>query len=114
MQLEEPEIDFGALSDDTTKLINTALILVAAVGLWGVWADVLPAFRIFDEISLWQYSTVVEGSEKLVPVTLSNVILGVLAILIIFVAARRLPAFLEIVLLEPVHTRDRPDKKRQE
>jgi potassium efflux system protein len=99
LQLEEPEIDFGALSDDTTKLINTALILVAAVGLWGVWADVLPAFRIFDEISLWQYSTVVEGAEKLVPVTLNDVILGLLSILIIFVAARRLPAFLEIVLL---------------
>jgi len=99
VQLEEPEIDFGALSDDTTKLINTALILVAAVGLWGIWADVLPAFRIFDEISLWQNSVVVEGVEKMVPVTLNNVILGVLAILIIFVAAHRLPAFLEIVLL---------------
>jgi len=98
-QLEEPEIDFGALSEDTTKLINTALILVGAIGLWGIWADMLPAFRIFDEISLWQYGTVIEGAEKLVPVTLNDVILGLLSILIIFVAARRLPAFLEIVLL---------------
>ncbi len=98
-QIEEPEIDFGALSEDTTKLINTVLTLVAAVGLWGIWADVLPAFRILDDISLWQYSEVVEGSEKLVPVTLNDVILGVLTIVIGIAAARRLPALLEIVLL---------------
>jgi len=97
--VEEREIDFGALSDDTTKLINTVLILVAALALWGIWADVLPAFRILDDISLWHYSVIVEGAEKLVPVTLSDLILGVLAIIIGIAAARRLPALLEIALL---------------
>ncbi len=98
-QLEEPEIDFGALSEDTTKLINTVLALVAAIGLWGIWAEVLPAFRVLDDITLWHYSEVVEGAEKLIPVTLNNVILGVLAIIIGIAAARRLPALLEITLL---------------
>jgi potassium efflux system protein len=98
-QLDEPEVDFGALSDDSTKLINTALVLVAAVGLWGIWADVLPAFGIFEEITLWHYSAVVDGAEKLVPVTLNNLVLGLIVILIGFAAARRLPALLEIVLL---------------
>lgn len=97
--LDEPQIDFGALSDDTTKLINTVLILVSAVGLWAIWADFLPAFRILDEISLWHYSIVTEGGEKLVPVTLNDLILGMLVILIGTVAARRLPALFEIVLL---------------
>ena len=99
LQPEEPEIDFRALSGDTTKLINTALLLVAAVGLWVIWSDVLPAFGILDEFSLWRYSTVVDGAEQLVPVTLKDVILGVLAILIVIAGARRLPALLEIVLL---------------
>ncbi|MCP4430702.1 MAG: mechanosensitive ion channel [Gammaproteobacteria bacterium] len=99
VQFEEPEIDFGALSDDTTKLINTVLTLIAAVGLWGIWADVLPAFRILDDITLWHYSVVVEGAGNLVPVTLNNLILGILVIIIGIAAARRLPALLEIVLL---------------
>ena len=98
-QPEEPEIDFGALSDDTSKLINTSLILVAAVGLLIIWSDVFPALSILDEVSLWQYSTVVDGAEQLVPVTLKDVIFGVLAILIIIAGARRLPALLEFVLL---------------
>ncbi|MCZ6559532.1 MAG: mechanosensitive ion channel [Gammaproteobacteria bacterium] len=99
LQFEEPEIDFGALSDDTTKLIRTALVLVAAVGLWVIWSPVLPAFGILDTISLWQYSTVVDGVEKLASVTLKDLILGLLTILIIIAGARRLPALLEIVLL---------------
>ena len=99
LQPEEPEIDFEALSDDTTKLINAALVLVAAFGLWVIWSDVLPALGILDEISLWQRSTVIDGTEQLVPVTLKDLIFGALAILIIIVGARRLPALLEIVLL---------------
>jgi potassium efflux system protein len=99
LQPEEPEIDFEALGDETSKLINTALVLVAAAGLWVIWSNVLPAFGILDDFSLWQYSTVVDGAEQLVPVTLKDVILGVLAILIVIVGARRLPALLEIVLL---------------
>ncbi|MDH3859867.1 MAG: mechanosensitive ion channel, partial [Gammaproteobacteria bacterium] len=96
---EEPEIDFAALSVDTSKLINTALVLVAAVGLLVIWSDVFPALSILDEVSLWQYSTVVDGVEQLVPVTLKDVIFGLLAILIIIAGARRLPALLEFVLL---------------
>ena len=99
LQPEEPEIDFEALSDDTTKLINSALVLIAAFGLWVIWSDVLPALGILDEISLWQRSTVVDGTEQLVPVTLKDLIFGALAILIVIVGARRLPALLEIVLL---------------
>ncbi len=96
---EEPEIDFEALSDDTSKLINTALVLVAAVGLLIIWSDVFPALSILDRVSMWQYSTVVDGVEQLVPVTLKDVIFGVLAIVIIIAGARRLPALLEFVLL---------------
>jgi potassium efflux system protein len=96
---EEPEVDFAALGEETYKLINTALVLVGAVGLLIIWSDVLPALSILDRVSLWQYSTVVDDVEQLVPVTLKDVILGVLAILIIIAGARRLPALLEFVLL---------------
>jgi len=99
MQLEEPEIDFEALSDDTGKLINAVLMLVAAFGLWLIWSEVFPAFHFLEELALWTRTSVVDGVEKLVPVTLGDLILGFLAILMIVVAARRLPALLEIVLL---------------
>ena len=99
LQFEEPEIDYEALSDDTTKLINAVMALVAAFGLWVIWSDVLPALRILDDFALWHRSAVVDGADKLVPVTLNDLVMGLLAILIVLVAAKRLPALLEIVLL---------------
>jgi potassium efflux system protein len=99
MQLEEPEIDFQALSDDTAKLINAVLMLVAAFGLWLIWSEVFPAFHFLEEFSLWSRTVVTNGQAQLVPVTLSDFILGLLAILMVAIAARRLPALLEILLL---------------
>jgi potassium efflux system protein len=99
LQLEEPEIDFEALSDDTTKLINAVMVLVAAFGLWIIWSDVLPALRILDDFALWHRTAVVDGADALVPVTVNDLFMGLLAILMVVVAAKRLPALLEIVLL---------------
>ena len=99
MLLEEPEIDFQALGDDTTKLINAVLMVVAVFGLWLIWSEVFPAFHFLEEFSLWSRTVVVDGDAQLVPVTLSDLILGLLAILMVVVAAQRLPALLEIVLL---------------
>ncbi len=97
--IEEPEVDYGALGEDSKKLINNALTIVAALGLWVTWSSVLPALRILQEISLWSYSATIDGSEKLVPVTLADIILGILILTITVLAALRLPALLEIILL---------------
>ena len=99
IELPEPVVDFRALSDDSTSLINTALVLFAAAIFWLIWTDVFPALSILDQVALWQYSGHVNGGEELVPVTLKDVIFGLLAILIIIASARRLPALLEIALL---------------
>ena len=98
ISVEEPEIDFGALSEDAKVLINSALAVVSVVGLWAIWSDVLPAFRILDEVSLWSYTGTVGGVAQLVPVTLGNLTTGLLIIVLGTIAARRLPALLEIVL----------------
>ena len=99
LAVEEPEIDYGALGEDTKKLIGSTLVLLGLLGLWLIWSDVLPAFRILNEFSLWSYSSLVDGAETLVPVTLGDVILGFLIIALGIVAARQLPALMEIVLL---------------
>jgi potassium efflux system protein len=98
ISVEEPEIDFGALSEDTKVLINAALAVVAVFGMWAIWSDVLPAFRILDEISLWSYSSTVNATTQLVPVTLGDLGTGLLILVLGTIAAQRLPALLEIAL----------------
>jgi potassium efflux system protein len=100
IDIEEPEVDLSALSEDTGKLLNAALTFGAAVGLWLIWAPVLPAFGILDDVSLWSYTATVDGQEQRIPVTLGDLGLGLIIGIATYIAALRLPALLEIVLLQ--------------
>jgi potassium efflux system protein len=59
---------------------------------------VLPAFRILDEVSLWSYSSTVNGTTQLLPVTLGDLTTGLLIIVLGTIGAQRLPALMEIAL----------------
>ncbi len=97
---EEPEVDLVALDQQSRKLLNTALVLVTLLGLWMIWSGVLPAFGILDKFVLWHYLGVEEGVEKLVPVTLGDLGVALLIAVVTLVAARSLPALIELVLLQ--------------
>ena len=100
LQIEEPEVDIVALSDQSTKLLNTGLLLTGLFGAWGIWSGILPAFAIFEQVNLWHYTATVDGQEKQFAITLGDVVLSVILIFVTAVAARRLPALLEILLLQ--------------
>jgi potassium efflux system protein len=100
LQVEEPEVDLQALSDDTHQLIRMAIIFAALVGLYAIWSPLLPAMRIFDDISLWHYTVTVDGVEKLLPITLADLGLALIILLGMRVLAKRLPAVLEMILLQ--------------
>ena len=96
--VDEAETDFVALSENTLKLINSAIIVVGALGLWATWSGVLPAFRILDQISLWSYESTIDGVAQSIPVTLGDLTTGLLIVVLGTIVALRLPALLEILL----------------
>ncbi len=100
LQEEEPEIDLLALNEESRKLLNTVVPFTAVIGLWFIWSEVLPAFGLLDTINLWHHSAVVEGEKQLVPTTLADLLLAILIAIVTFVATRRFPALLEIILLQ--------------
>ena len=74
MQTEEPdEVDFASLDEQTRHLINMLLFIGGAVALWAIWSHVLPAFGLFEEVALWHHIGVVDGEERMVPVTLADI-----------------------------------------
>jgi potassium efflux system protein len=99
-QLDEPLADLASLDERTRKLIETLLFLGGAVGLWVTWSDVLPAFGFLREIALWHHTAAVNGEQKIVPVTLADMILVLIVLFLAIVAGRNLPALLEILLLQ--------------
>jgi len=98
-QEEESEIDLIALNQESRKLLNTAIVLSAVIGLWGIWSDVLPAFGFLDQVSLWHQTNVIAGEQQLVPVTLADLLLALIIGVVTVIATRSVPALLEIVLI---------------
>ena len=101
--VEEPVIDLVALSDESRKLLNMAMVLIGIIGVWIIWSDVLPAFAYLDKITLWHHAVVINGESQQVPLTLADALLALILAIGTFVAARRFPALLEIVLLQLLH-----------
>lgn len=101
-ELEEPEVDLLALNQESLKLVNSAIVFSAVIGLWFIWSDVLPAFGHLDKINLWHFKGVIDGEEAVLPVTVADILLALLISVVTVVAARSFPALLEIVLIKTV------------
>ncbi len=99
LDVEEPKIDLDAVSKGAKKLLNTGLSVAGAIGFWLIWADILPAFSILDEFTLWHYTGVENGREINHAVSLFDLGLAVFIVAITLIAAKRLPALLEFILL---------------
>ncbi|MDJ0812437.1 MAG: mechanosensitive ion channel [Woeseiaceae bacterium] len=97
--VESKPIDIDEVDAQTRKLLRWALIVVAAVAGWGIWSEVFPAFRLFDQVALWSRTTVIDGVETIAPVTLADLLLGLVVALGTVVAYRNLPGLMEIAVL---------------
>jgi potassium efflux system protein len=98
--LEVPLVNIAAVSEQARALLRFVIGLLIVIGLWAIWADLVPALGIFNEITLWQYSTWLNGEQRLVPITLASLGLCLLIIVLTAVAVRNLAGVLEIALLQ--------------
>ncbi len=98
--VEEPEVDFGRLSDQTRRLLRIGFFSAAVVGLWLIWRDAIPALNFLQRITLPMTTTrMVGGIAKVVPLTLADVLTGVLLGVLTMLAAKNLPGLLEFAIL---------------
>lgn len=97
---DESEVDLVDLSIKSRKLLSVMLFSVGVVALWFIWSPILPAFSFLNEISLWSSMGIVDGVDKMIPVTLGDLILATIVIILTVIASRGLPALLEFILLQ--------------
>jgi len=99
-QVDYEEIDVESMSRQTAKLLYTVMALGFAFLMWIIWSDLLPALSSFNKIELWDYAgTNLEGENIQVAVTLWSVIQILVVIFLTYIAAKNLPGFLEISVL---------------
>ena len=71
------------------------------IGTWLIWSDLLPALGFLNNTELpFQASRIVDGVARDVPLTLGDLVVGLIIVLITVLAAKNLPGILEITLLQ--------------
>jgi potassium efflux system protein len=96
--LDMPEMDLQDISNQSKALLRILAAALTVVGLWMFWANVFPAFRFLDEVTLWTVTPLAEGGQALA-VTLEDLLLSLLLVTATVMAARNLPGTLEVAVL---------------
>ena len=101
LPLDEDKINYGQLGDQVRKLVQIGYTIGLLVGLWWIWKDVIPAFSFLDKVELpFSTNKLIDGVSKEVPLTLSDMVAGLLLGGLALFAARNIPALLELTLLQ--------------
>jgi potassium efflux system protein len=95
-----PEVDLVALDTDSRKVVDATLLLLAALGLATIWGDMLPAFKVLNEVTLWSREFRIEGEDVLVWITLADTLVALLIGIVGYVLAKNLPSLIDIILLK--------------
>ena len=95
-----PEVDLIALDTDSRQVVNAILLLLAALGLAAIWDDMLPAFKVLDEVTLWSTAFKIEDEDVLVWITLVDALVALLIGIVGYVLANNLPSLIDIILLK--------------
>jgi potassium efflux system protein len=99
VNLETLELELEDIDVQIRKLLLACIAILFAVGCWFVWVGVLPGLRVLDQIALWSYSVTTGGQEVMRTVTVADMLLSILIAAFTVLAAKNLPALLEIAIL---------------
>ncbi|MEQ9545008.1 MAG: mechanosensitive ion channel [Marinobacter sp.] len=100
--LDMPEMDLKDINQQSTSLLKILVAVLAISGLWVLWANVIPALQLFDNITLWTIATDLEGGDPL-PITLGDLMLALLVGAGTVLAVKNLPGTLEVMVLSRMH-----------
>lgn len=91
-------VDLAAINLQSRRLVQSGLVLIGLMGTWLIWADVLPALAILQEIPIYRTESIEVGVIE--RVTLADLILAVVVVIMTAIAARNIPGLIEILLLQ--------------
>ena len=107
---EEELLDISAVGSQTRQLVRGATLFTLLLGLWAIWATVLPAIAILDTFELpWRAAgdaiaggIAADGTPVMVypMTTLKDLLLAVVIVVMTVIVGRNIPGLLEISVLQ--------------
>lgn len=97
--LEENLLDLETISDQARVLLKAASLILLVSLFWWWLGDLLPTLVVLDNIPLWSSTISGEGGDILQPITLQDLLIGLLVLMLSLLAAYNLPGLLELLVL---------------
>src|SRR5690606_14718340 len=97
--VEEPTLDIEQVNQQSMRLIRLALLSGFVLCLYWVWADLLSVFTYLDNITLYEYSSGTGDAATMVPLSLLDLLGGLIIVAITVALASNLPGLLEVLVL---------------
>lgn len=95
------EIDISKIKAQSLQLVQTLVGVTVILGLWTIWASVLPALSILDNVTLWSIKAADDAGALITQtITLQDLALSLIALILTVAAAKNLPGVLEIIVLK--------------
>lgn len=95
-------INLAVVGAQSKQMLSAFAFVAVIAGAWLIWADVLPALHILENIPLWHYTAAAadgSGPER-VAVTLGGLFASLAILLAMLLANRNLPGLLEVSVLQ--------------
>jgi len=99
---EENLLDLQTISDQAKVLLKASSLILLVSLFWWQLGDLLPTLVVLDNIQLWSSTVSGEGGDILQPITLKNLLVGILVLGLSLLAAYNLPGLLELLVLRHV------------
>jgi len=100
--IDTKDIDVTNITRQTSKLLRTIILLGFAGLLWMIWASLVPALSIFDGFEIGKIKAAdsdADGNPIDRIISLWDILQSLVILALTFIAARNLPGFLEIFVL---------------
>lgn len=92
---EEPTLDLATVEQQSLRLLNALMVVGLLTALYWLWQDLFGLLRFMNGIMLWEVGDA-RGEH---PIYLSDLMLSIMVLIIMFILARNLPGLLEVTIL---------------
>jgi potassium efflux system protein len=96
--IEEKLTNLSVLSAQSRQLINVGVGTAAAIAIIYIWSALLPAFDVFNKVTLWTSTVVRDGVTVENIITLKTLLIVLLLASLTIYGARKLPALIDLLL----------------
>ncbi|MGL4250327.1 MAG: mechanosensitive channel MscK [Aeromonas sp.] len=101
--IEEQPMDLEDVSQQSLRLTRAVLLLIFGVAFYWLWSELVAVFSYLDSMVLWHRSEGTGANAVPHPISLSDVLFGILLLGGAWSLARNLPGLLEVLVLSKLN-----------